>query len=94
MGRWSVGATLGLAIAPPTPQGATLNRTITQALKHVWLQEADSKEHRFVFPRLTDDIQGLYNDLKVTHDVLLTIFPEFWTFAPTWVCARSSPGCG
>ncbi len=54
-----------------------MNRTIAQALKHVWLQETDSKEHRFVFPRLTDDIQGLYHDLKVTHDVLLTIFPEF-----------------
>lgn len=54
-----------------------MNRTIAQALKHVVLEETENGQHRFAFPRLGRDIEGLYQDLKVTHDVLLTIFPEF-----------------
>lgn len=54
-----------------------MNRTIAQALKHVWLEQTESGQYRFVFPRLSNEIQSLYRDLKVTHDVLLTIFPEF-----------------
>ena len=54
-----------------------MNHTIAQALKHVWLEETDAGQHRFVFPRLSGEIQDLYHDLKVAHDVLLSIFPEF-----------------
>lgn len=51
--------------------------TIREAVEHIRLEKLGPQRFRFTFPRLTQEVQGLYRDLRVDLGDLLVFYPEF-----------------
>src|SRR5690554_3323581 len=50
---------------------------VGEAVEHIRIEKLGARHRKFSFPRLTDDVQGLYRDLRVDLGDLLVFYPEF-----------------
>lgn len=50
---------------------------INEAVEHIHLEKLGPQRLKFAFPRLTQEVQSLYRDLRVDLGDLLVFYPEF-----------------
>lgn len=57
--------------------GGRMDVTIREAVEHISVEQLGPSHFKFAYPRLTQEVQGLYRDLRVDLGDLLVFYPEF-----------------